>query len=58
MNRKLFFAIIIVFSFLLFIVSGFSVGDFFRIRGFFEPLDSWTGGRPGKVSFDLGTANS
>lgn len=58
MNRKLFFAIIIVFSFFLFIVSGFSVGDFFRIRGFFEPLDTWTGWHPGKVSFDLGTANS
>jgi hypothetical protein len=58
MNRKLFFAIIIVFSFFLFIVSGFSVGDFFRIRGFFEPLDTWTGWHPGKVSFDLGPTNS
>lgn len=58
MNRKLFFAIIVVFSFCLFIVSGFSVGDFFRIRGFFEPLDTWTGGHPGKVSFDLWSYNS
>ena len=58
MNRKIFFSIIlcIFIGFTTFDVLG--VARFFRIHGFFDPLDTWTGGHPGKVSFDIGTTNS
>ena len=53
MNRKIFFAIIcfLCIGFTTFDVLG--IGKFFHIRGQFIPLDTWTGGHPGKILFDI-----
>ena len=58
MNRKIFFAILVllVCSFLAFNAIG--AGQYFRIHGFFIPDDTWTGWHPWKVTFDIGTSNS
>lgn len=58
MNRKIFFAIIAVFFGALVLLEALWAGQYFRIRGFFLPNDSWTGGHPGKVTFDIGDSNS
>ena len=58
MNRKIFFAIIVCIFFSLIALDATWAGKFFRITGYFNPLDTWSGGHPGKVSFDIGTTNS
>lgn len=58
MNRKIIFAIIIVSLVWISAFDAFSIGKFFRIRGFFVPETTWTGGHPGKVLFDIGASNS
>ncbi|GAB0174789.1 MAG: hypothetical protein HHAS10_06680 [Candidatus Altimarinota bacterium] len=58
MNRKLFLSIILIFSFAFLVLNTSSVGRFFRIRGDFLPDNTWNGGHPGRVLFDIGTSNS
>lgn len=58
MNRKIFFAIIVTIITSCILFSAIGAGSSFRIRGFFTPNDSWTGGHPGKVTFDIGSSNS
>lgn len=58
MNRKIVFAIIIILLSGLLIGSTMGAGQFFRVRGFFIPDLEWPGGRPGKVTFDIGASNS
>ena len=58
MNRKIFFAIILFFCIGFMSFNVLSMGNFFRIRWVFDPLDSWTGWHPGKILFDIGTVNS
>lgn len=58
MNRKIVFAIIIILLSGLLIGSTMGAGQFFRVRGFFIPDLDWPGGRPGKVTFDIGASNS
>ena len=58
MNRK------ILLAFILLVISWFSilntdgVGQFFRIRWYFAPDDTWLAGHPGRVAFDIGESNS
>lgn len=58
MNRKIVFAIIATLLFSIGILSTFGVGKFFRIRWDFIPDTSWALGKPGRVLFDIGPANS
>jgi len=58
MNRKIFFAILSVLFVVFFLFEVFGEGQFFRIRGYFIPNESWTGGHPGKVTFDIGETYS
>ncbi len=50
------FLVIILSSFL--VLNTEWVGNFFRIRGFFTPIDTWPAGHPGKVIFDIWVSNS
>lgn len=58
MNRKIFFAIILIFFCSFFVFDAIGAGKFFRIKGFFDPEPTWTGGHPGKILFDIGVTNS
>ena len=58
MNRKILLSILGASVF--FFTLSYTVGleQFFRIRGYFDPLSSWTLGHPGRVTFDIGNSNS
>jgi len=58
MNRKIFFAILLVLLGWAILFDALGAGQYFRIRWFFTPNDSWTWGHPGIVSFNIGTINS
>ncbi len=58
MNRKTFFAIILICICWLFVFNALSLSNYFRIRGYFIPDDTWPLGHPGIVSFDIGATNS
>ncbi len=58
MKRKFFLVLSIIFIALTAFVSVFSAGRLFRIHGFFQPESTWTGGHPGLITLDIGTANS
>lgn len=58
MKRKFFIVFLIVLVTTTLFVSVFSAGRTFRIKGFFQPESTWTGGHPGLVTFDIGLANT
>lgn len=58
MNRKIFFAILATFLCFFCLLEVIGAGQFFRIKGYFIPNDTWTGGHPGKVTFDIGASYS
>ncbi len=58
MNRKTLFAIISFLLSAIIIMTVLGAGQFFRIKGYFNPDDTWLGGHPGKVTFDIGASNS
>lgn len=58
MNRKIFFAIILVIFFSVTLIDVLGAGRFFRITWSFTPDDNWIWGHPGRVLFDLWVTNS
>jgi hypothetical protein len=58
MKRKFFLAVFILSLISLSIFGVFSANRLFKVRGFFVPDSAWTGGHPGKVTFDIGVTSS
>lgn len=58
MNRKIFFAIIFIFSLFFLFVGVLWAGKFFYIQWFFVPDSTWMWWHPGKVQFDIWVNNS
>ncbi len=58
MNRKILLAITLVFLLSVAVFNVSSVGRFFRIKGDFLPDDTWNGGHPWRVLFDIEPTNS
>jgi hypothetical protein len=58
MKRKFFLLVFIVTFLFASIYGAYSAGRLFKVRGFFIPDTTWSGGHAGKVTFDIGVTAS
>lgn len=58
MKRKFFILFVVFFVSFTVVLSVFSASRLFRVRGLFNPETTWTGGHPGIITYELGSANS